>query len=95
MDTRAGKEVHDLISFVGLRAHATAVALLRLSAELVKAGVLDEEAINRIKTSIIEDLELTRPMSVNKDEFHRTTRRRLDRLFSGEEKLTPTRGDER
>lgn len=69
MDTRAGKEVHDLISFVGLRAHATTVALLRLSAELVKAGALDDEAINSIKTSIIEDLELTRPMSVNKMSF--------------------------
>lgn len=89
MDMRAGKEVHDLISFVGLRAQATAVGLLQLSAELVRAGVLDDDAITRIKTAIGNDLELSRPTPVSKEEFERTTRRRLDRLFAGEETLTP------
>ena len=89
MDARAGKEVHDLISFVGLRAHATAVGLLQLSAELVKVGILSEEAISRIKAAIADELELSRPVSLSKEEFDRTTRRRLDRLFAGEEKLAP------
>ena len=89
MDTRAGKEVHDLISFVGLRAHATAVGLLQLSAELVKAGVLQEDAVTRIKAAIADELELSRPSTVSKAEFDRTTRRRLDRLFAGDEKLAP------
>ncbi|MGY2735864.1 hypothetical protein [Sphingomonas sp. UYP23] len=89
MDSRAGKEVHDLISFVGLRAHATAVGLLQLSAELVKAGVLQEDAVTRIKAAIADELELSRPSTVSKAEFDRTTRRRLDRLFAGEEKLAP------
>lgn len=87
MDARAGKAEHDLISFVGLRAHATAVGLLQLSKELVKAGVLTEDAIGRIKSAIADELELSRPSSVSKEEIDRTTRRRLDRLFSGEEKL--------
>src|SRR6187402_2447107 len=89
MDARAGKEVHDLISFVGLRAHATAVGLLQLSRELVRAGVIGDDAIGRIKGAIADELELSRPTSLSKEEFDRTTRRRLDRLFSGEEKLEP------
>jgi hypothetical protein len=88
MDSRAGKQVHDLVNFVGLRAQATAVGLLQLSAELVRAGVLGEEALARIKTAIGDDLELSRPYHVSKDEFARTTRGRLDRLFAGDESLT-------
>lgn len=87
MDTREGKQVHDLVSFVGLRAHATAVGLIQLSAELVRAGVLEEATIDRIKTAIANDLALSRPGSISKEEFSRTTRLRLDRLFSGEESL--------
>jgi hypothetical protein len=89
MDHRAGKEVHDLINFVGLRAQATAAGLIQLSAELVRAGVLNEAAVARIKTAIADDLELSRPISLSKEEFNRTTVKRLDRLFSGEERLTP------
>lgn len=87
MDTREGKQTHDLISFVGLRANATAVGLLQLSAELVRAGVLGDDAIKRIKEAIVNDLALNRPRSRTKDEFERTTRLRLDRLFAGEEHL--------
>jgi hypothetical protein len=87
MDARAGKEVHDLINFVGLRAQATAVGLIQLTAELVKAGVLQDDAVTRIKAAIANELELSRPSTVSKAEFDRTTRRRLDRLFAGDEKL--------
>lgn len=89
MDTRAGKETHDLVSLIGLRAQASAIGLLQLSAELVRAGVLGDDAIARIKTAIGDDLELSRPRPVSKEEFDRTTRRRLDRLFAGEEAITP------
>ncbi len=87
MDARKGSQAHDLIGFVGLRAHATAVGLLQLSIELVRAGVLDQDAIARIKEAIFDDLALSRPYSLPKEEFERTTRLRLNRLFSGEEKL--------
>ncbi|WP_010185867.1 hypothetical protein [Sphingomonas sp. PAMC 26605] len=90
MDSRAGKEVHDLINFVGLRAQATAVGLIQLTTELVQAGVLQDDAVTRIKAAIADELELSRPSTVSKAEFDRTTRRRLDRLFSGDEKLTPS-----
>lgn len=45
MEAREGKKLHDAIGFVGLRAHATAVGLIQLTAELVNAGVLDNMAL--------------------------------------------------
>lgn len=82
MDTRAGKQLHDTLGFVGLRAQATAVGLLQLTAELVKAGVLDDDAVGRIKQAIFDDLALTRPTSQAKTDYEATLQRRLDRLFS-------------
>lgn len=82
MDTRAGKQLHDTLGFVGLRAQATAVGLVQLTAELVKAGVLDDDAVTRIKQAIFDDLALTRPMSQAKTGYETTLRRRLDGLFS-------------
>ena len=66
MDNRKGKEAHDLIGFVGLRAHATAVGLEQLSIELVRAGLLEEEAITRIKDAIFDDVALSRPSSLSR-----------------------------
>ena len=82
MDTRAGKQLHDTLGFVGLRAQATAVGLLQLTAELVTAGVLDDDAVGRIKQAIFDDLALTRPMSQAKTAYEAILRQRLDRLFS-------------
>ncbi|GAA0332189.1 hypothetical protein GCM10009087_48000 [Sphingomonas oligophenolica] len=91
MDTREGKQAHDLIEFVGLRAHATAAGLVQLSIELVRAGVLTEDAVARIKDAIRIDLGLRRPSSLPKEEFERTTRLRLDRLFAGDEMVSAVR----
>src|SRR5476649_2247835 len=83
MDEREEQRLHENIGFVGLRAHATAVGLLQLSAELVRAGVLSDEAVGRIKEAIAKDLALSRPPSASKQEHETTIRRRLDALFSG------------
>ena len=90
MDTREGKQLHDLVGFVGLRAQATAVGLVQLSRELVRAGVLDQDAISRVKDAIAKDLALSRPPSLSMQEFDRSNRDRLDRLFAGEETLSPS-----
>ena len=74
MDARAGKEVHDLINFVGLRAQATAVGLIQLTAELAKAGVLQEDAVTRIKSAIADELELSRPSTVSTSAGREATR---------------------
>lgn len=89
MDTREGKQLHDAIDFVGLRAHATAVGLIQLTAELVRAGVLDEAAVERMKEMIAQDLALNRPPHATKEAFEKQIRMRLDRLFAAEDKLEP------
>lgn len=87
MDQRAEERLHDEVALVGLRAHATAVGLLTLTSELVRAGVLDEAAVTRIKEAIVKELSLTRSRSSSKEEFERSTRKRLDALFAGEAHL--------
>jgi hypothetical protein len=84
MDTRAGAEIHKLINFVGFRTEAAAVGIMQLTAELVRAGVIDDGAMSRIKAAIVNELELTRPGRVSEEEFKQVTHKRLDRLFSGE-----------
>ena len=84
MDEREGKRLHDTLGFVGLRAQATAVGLLQLSIELIKAGVLDEAAVTRIKQAIFNDIALSRPSSLEKRDYEATLHRRLDDLFTAE-----------
>jgi hypothetical protein len=87
MDEREERRLHDSVSLVGLRAHATAVGLLKLTSELVRAGVLDAGAVDRIKEAIVKELSLSRSRSASKEEFEQSTRARLDSLFAGEERL--------
>ncbi|MGI4880862.1 MAG: hypothetical protein ACRYG4_25640, partial [Janthinobacterium lividum] len=53
--------------------------------ELIKVGVLDEDAVTRIKRAIFNDIALSRPSSQAKDEFEATLHRRLDDLFTAKE----------
>ena len=92
MDTREGKQLHDTLGFVGLRAQATAVGLLQLSIELIKAGVLDEAAVEQIKRAIFNDIALSRPISLEKAAYEETLHRRLDDLFMAKE-APATRSD--
>jgi hypothetical protein len=79
------QRIHDSVALIGLRAHATSVGLVTLTAELVRAGVLDDAAVDRIKDAIVKELSLSRARSAVKDEFERSTRKRLDGLFAGKE----------
>jgi hypothetical protein len=85
MDETEEIRLHETVSFVGLRAQATAVGLLQLSAELVRAGVLDKAAVDRIKEAIAKDIALSRPRSVSRDEYMGLVRQRLDGLFDAKE----------
>ena len=94
MNYQEAKRQHETLAFVGLRAHATAVGLLQLCHELVGAGVLDDAAISRIKDAIAADICLSRPGTMSKEAFDQSTRRRLDSLFCGREKVSDgTSGD--
>jgi hypothetical protein len=90
MDEREEARLHDSVNLVGLRAHATAVGFLTLTSELVRAGVLEEAAVDRIKDAIVKELSLSRSRASSKEEFERSTRERLDGLFAGREHV----GDE-
>lgn len=92
-DCASEKELHDELDLIGLRAHATAVGLVQLCNELCHAGVLDGEAIGRIKTAIVKDISLTRPRSASRTEYEKSLRKRLDALFSG--KMRVGEGDPR
>jgi hypothetical protein len=93
MEFKEAKRHHDTVDRVGLRAHATAVGLLALSQELVRAGVLDDAAITRIKDAIASDICLSRPRTLAREEFDASIRRRLDALFSGREKVSTQEAD--
>lgn len=90
MENQEIKRLHDEVGFIGLRAQATAVGLLQISIELRQAGVLDDPAIERIKDAIANDLALAPPKHLTREEHRITVKRRLDRLFSGNESLSST-----
>jgi len=75
------KELHRNLEFIGLRAQATSVGLIQLCAELVKAGVLNDVAIQRIKDAIYRDITVSRPRTGSSAEFERTLWQRLDAIF--------------
>jgi hypothetical protein len=54
------RKLHDTLGLIGLRAHATAVGFVQLCAELLKAGVIDDPAVSRIKDAIAKDIIVTR-----------------------------------
>jgi hypothetical protein len=90
MDEREEARLHDSVNLVGLRAHATAVGLVKLTSELVRAGVLETAAADRIKDAIVKELSLSRSRSISKEEFERSTRHRLDAIFAGDEPVGDT-----
>jgi hypothetical protein len=80
-DKEQALELHRDLDFIGLRAQATTVGLLQLCAELVKVGVLDGEAIGRIKEAITWDITVSNPRVHDRAEFETTLRKRLDAIF--------------
>ena len=53
--------------------------------QLVRAGVLDKAAVDRIKDAIAKDISLSRPRSVSRDEYMGLVRSRLDGLFDAKD----------
>lgn len=85
------KRLHDAIDLVGMRAQATTVGLIQLSIELRRAGVLDDDAVGRIKEAIAKEICLGAPKSVPQENFRENLHKRLDRLFAGEEAVGEAR----
>ncbi|CAN5152196.1 hypothetical protein BH10PSE12_BH10PSE12_17480 [soil metagenome] len=81
------KKLHYDLTNVGLRAQATAAGLVQLCVELRRVDVLDDGALERIKTAIADEIVVCAPRPVDKQDYRQDVRSRLDRLFAGEEKL--------
>ena len=79
--TQQARELHRTLEFIGLRAQATTVGMLQLCAELVKAGAIPVEAIDRIKTAIFREIAVNQPRGYNRVEFEKTLKQRLDAIF--------------
>jgi hypothetical protein len=73
--------VHEDLAFVGLRAQATLVGLVQLCTELLHAGVIDDDAVGRIKKAIRGDISVSRTRVRSRDAFERQLMERLDSIF--------------
>ena len=80
-DTEQARELHNTLEFIGLRAQATSVGLVQLCAELVRAGVLEDAAVERIKEAIRMELTLSNSRGHYRAEFQQTLKQRLDAIF--------------
>ena len=79
--TVEARELHQTLEFIGLRAQATTVGLLQLCAELVKARVLDDAAVQRIKDAIHREITVSHSRGHFREEFEEVLRQRLDAIF--------------
>ena len=86
MAEREDRRIHDLLDFVGVRAHVTATAVLQICGELRRAGVFDDAALDRIKDAMAKEIALARNRGVFRDEVAHA-RARLDELFAGRTEL--------
>lgn len=78
----AARERHRTLDFIGLRAHATAVGLIQLCEELLNAGVLSADGLDRIKDAICCELAVGKRARVaDQREFDDMLRRRIDAVF--------------
>ncbi|NIJ35744.1 hypothetical protein FHR22_000393 [Sphingopyxis panaciterrae] len=77
----AARERHRTLDFIGLRAHATTVGLIQLCEELLKAGILTPDGLERIKGAIKSELTVCNARVGNRTTFDDTLKRRLDAIF--------------
>jgi len=84
-DVREDRRLHDALDFIGLRALATAAAVIQMCTELRRAGVFDEDAVTRVKEAMAREIALSR--RGNFETEFKQTMTRLDALFAGQEEL--------
>lgn len=81
------RSMHYDLTNVGLRAQATAAGLVQLCIELQRLNILDDTAVGRIKNAIADEIITCASRPVDRKDYRRDVRSRLDRLFAGEEKI--------
>ena len=76
------RERHYTLDLIRLRAHATTVGLVQLCEELLNAGVLSVEGLDRIKDAILTELTVgKRERVARQSNFDETLRSRIDAVF--------------
>jgi len=90
MDEQDRTRTHHALEFLGLRARATAIGLVQLCMELREAGLVSEEALARIKDAIAAELAADAPRTAVRQQYQADVRRRLDRIFAGQEPVQPS-----
>ena len=75
------ERIHADLDAIGMRASGTAVGLLALLKELLDAGALGRDSIERIREAIIADVAGSRPRCQTQAEFERKVRERMDNLL--------------
>lgn len=74
------ERIHANLEAIGIRASGAAVGLFQLLRELLAVGVLDGDAVNRIKEAVITDLAASRPRSQTLADYEQRVRERMDTL---------------
>ena len=82
MEEVDGRQLHDNIGLLGIRAQATMVGLVKLADELVQAGVLPAPALDQ--DAIVRELSAHRPPASSSRDSG-AARDGLDALFAGDE----------
>jgi hypothetical protein len=75
------QRMHITLDAVGMRSQGTAVGLLQLCKELLDAGVLEKNAVVRIREAIVADISLNCPRSVRRETYQDMVRQRLDGIL--------------
>lgn len=81
MSTSDAERRHTDIYLAGFRARAAAVGLTQLIVELRQSGALGDDAVDRIRDAVADELTVSRPIGMPADQFRHDIQSRLDRLL--------------
>ncbi|WNO54350.1 hypothetical protein [Stakelama saccharophila] len=82
MELPDSKKLHGSLEFIGMRTQATAAGLVQLCRELLDVGILDTDAVHRIRDAIVSDIALSCPRSMSREEYEAMVRERLDNVLA-------------
>jgi len=82
MSLKECHRTHLSLDVIGMGASGSAVGLFQLCKELLDAGVLERPAIERIREVIVADVTITCPRTVERDDYERMVRERLDVILA-------------
>ena len=85
MSSGDDRHLHSEIGLMGFRSRAAVAGLLQLVKELRGSGALGEEAVNRIRDTVVDELSLMRPRHVSREEVRSQLKVRLDKLVRGDD----------